>query len=536
MPHEDFDKDIEELAKEFRVTEAELLAIVAAYALQSMSQKSYASINPKLYIQIDDRVMQLQKISGEWVARVVPGVYRAGMEEAIAAAETGELKDLLRNPNHQQALNNLAATLKEDLAGATNFMGRDAKQALRNIASGNILDTLAGKKNILTGGESMRDQMLKRGVAFIDRSGRRWDPEAYARMVLRTHTAIIMNTGHLNTAADIGSPGVRVRDGGKGDTDEPCRRANGQAWGLRYAMAHRIEHPNCFPAGTIVSGPRAIAGFTRWYDGELVEVKTASGRGFTCTPNHPILTPKGWLPAGELNEGSYVFSSGKFEGITIDGRNPHDNTIPLLIEDIAESLGGTSRMSSCVMPVAAKDFHGDGRGSEVCVVRTDGLLRNGLNAEFLKPALQQPLSGGASNLSTLTCNGALNLAFDSVGMSAAGSISGSGLCLPLLESKPSHSNVHCFGCGSQLDSRGSEFLSESSASYINLISELLDRFTGEIALDAVVEVRHGLPFAGHVYNLQTVEGWYACNGIVTHNCRRAFAALTSDYKGKLDRE
>jgi len=32
-------------------------------------------------------------------------------------------------------------------------------------------------------------------------------------------------------------------------------------------------------------------------------------------------------------------------------------------------------------------------------------------------------------------------------------------------------------------------------------------------------VRH--PFAGHVFNLDTVGGWYIGNGIVTHNCRCA---------------
>jgi hypothetical protein len=33
-------------------------------------------------------------------------------------------------------------------------------------------------------------------------------------------------------------------------------------------------------------------------------------------------------------------------------------------------------------------------------------------------------------------------------------------------------------------------------------------------------------FAGHVYNLETTQGWYIAENIITHNCRRAFAPLT----------
>jgi hypothetical protein len=43
-----------------------------------------------------------------------------------------------------------------------------------------------------------------------------------------------------------------------------------------------------------------------------------------------------------------------------------------------------------------------------------------------------------------------------------------------------------------------------------------------------------------VYNLQTVDGWFACNGIVTHNCEHTFSAyqegVTKLYPPKTDEE
>lgn len=39
---------------------------------------------------------------------------------------------------------------------------------------------------------------------------------------------------------------------------------------------------------------------------ELVSIETASGR-LVCTPNHPLLTQRGWIPAGELNDLDYLY-------------------------------------------------------------------------------------------------------------------------------------------------------------------------------------------------------------------------------------
>ena len=106
----------------------------------------------------------------------------------------------------------------------------------------------------------MAREMRERGIAFTDRGGRRWKPGHYARTVLYTHVASVLNTGTALTAAELGSPGVRISDGGPGDVDEPCKRANGQAWSLAYWLANLIEHPSCRRSGVPLS-PR--------YTGEL---------------------------------------------------------------------------------------------------------------------------------------------------------------------------------------------------------------------------------------------------------------------------
>lgn len=123
------------------------------------------------------------------------------------------------------------------------------------------------------------------------------------------------------------------------------------------------DHDGCCAAGTIASGPVAQAATLRWFEGELIELTTASGDLLTVTPNHPILTRKGWKPAGLLDEGDEVVRCADVERAS--SLVPDEYQRPALIEDVARACGVTS----VVVPVSPEHFHGDGQGSQVCVVR-----------------------------------------------------------------------------------------------------------------------------------------------------------------------
>jgi len=61
-------------------------------------------------------------------------------------------------------------------------------------------------------------------------------------------------------------------------------------------------------------------------------------------------------------------------------------------------------------------------------------------------------------------------------------------------------------------------LFEKGAADIENVSNLLDRLSGKIEVCNVVKIKRR-NFTGHVYNLQTEGGWFAANGIITHNCK-----------------
>jgi hypothetical protein len=333
---------------------------------------------------------------------------------------------------------------------------------------------------------------------------------------------------------------------------------------LRVVGAKRIDgpplHPHCFPAGTVASGPGPRAATDRWYEGEMVEVRTCGGRILTVTPNHPVLTSQGWIAAGLLREGSQVVGDTALESVL--SRDPDDYQEPALIEEVAGALRSSSRVLSVRMPVTAEDFHGDGTDCEVDIVWADSLLGDRL--QVAQPFSQEELGRADVGLSALTSEGDFRPVLGGLRAATHGSMGGLdigvmllrrssvrqeaiGLYLParydsgLFEQSLNDSAGDAFAIRDALDAlaalvpfdKAGDLVDHPDADTNALAAqEVVHRLTahshagregtqalsGLVALDEVIAVRR-FPFAGHVYNLETSGGWYIANGIIVHNCR-----------------
>ncbi len=334
------------------------------------------------------------------------------------------------------------------------------------------------------------------------------------------------------------------------------------------------NHPNCFPAGTLVEG-RFVAGLSVEYAGEVLEVMTRSGKRTTLTPNHPVLTSEGFRPARELQIGMQLLSNcGNVDGIrTMVNDEDHP---PACIEDVVRSLersGGSSRVKADPL-----DLHGDAMGaqSEIHVVGTDRPLLLDVHAKRAK-------LGGKLGLPLPDVAKPLEVGLGSENLFIEGDLttprSGpSGPALPLdsdaVEPQSLPSLTLCFGLAAHVDAKraesrlkdvstnaavladtkqrgaghvaideradvidhdgplssGTEFgesAIQSRPSDPGFVAELLERSAGLIALDELVEIRNR-NFQGQVYDLQSEGGWILANGIVTSNCRCIKVPLSAD--------
>ncbi len=395
-----------------------------------------------------------------------------------------------------------------------------------------------------------------------------------AELIAHTEVGNINSMVSLDSAQTAADAGIELLKGwltaGDDRVEDICLR--NQAAGFialdddfPSGDAAPLAHPRCLPGSSIVFASEIRAAVKRWYEGNLVVIRTAGGKNLSCTPNHPILTPAGWVAAGLLDKGSHVISVLRVEqklGVYNDYQN-----MPARIEEIARSFGCASGMASIKVPVAAEDFHGDGEGSDVAVIWSDGLLRDGADTalskhidhgKFVETGIE-PLSHDGS--------GSLDLGFQRDDTSSRGlvrpgdlRVSGSGVHSGPFESfgfgPPSDIDT-CFNqtspdsMATDPELLGDDVLGHAarieSGDFINrkadtplvaqdamLSQNLIDPREAEakaicnhlrrnaifIEADAVVDVALR-SFSGHVYNLETKDSLYIADGIVTHNCQCA---------------
>ena len=254
----------------------------------------------------------------------------------------------------------------------------------------------------------------------------------------------------------------------------------------------------------------------------MVVVRTAAGNRLTCTPNHPILTMLGWVPAGGLNVGGYVVSTRGDK--RMGAGNDQNEHMPAVIEEVAHAFGQARGVLSAPVPVAAEDFHGDGAGSEVAVVWADGPLGDRVDAAGAEHGGEHRFQGRDVGGVELNRSGVATLAVERHGASPRGIMGGSDL--PGADIGRHLAPLHTLGgaLATEFDSSIGESGSDSSAAYAIPSAEAVHRVAGEVFADQIIEVRR-LPFAGHVFNLETESGFYVAESIVTHNCRCALAPV-----------
>lgn len=234
-----FDGAIAELADAFGAVARAMLNVVLSFA---GGGAGFDEANAA----VEEAGEALSEESARWVEATLPAIYADGVQQALSSPQTPSVdSQALAHNVHDSTLNLLMQDLTDALSAATESMSRNAKTNLREIARRRLAASLNNGTNARDEARRMEAELRDRGVRVVDRSGREWDPRAYSEMTLRTHTVKVSNQANLNTSAELGSPGVRIHDGGPGDVDLPCEEADGQAWSLAYFQRNLLQHPNC---------------------------------------------------------------------------------------------------------------------------------------------------------------------------------------------------------------------------------------------------------------------------------------------------
>jgi hypothetical protein len=199
----------------------------------------------------------------------------------------------------------------------------------------------------------------------------------------RTHLEdTMMTTGRVRGILDA-RPGMRasvdVIGIGAGVVDRlreqryPVEAFNAAEGTRRKDRSGELGFANCLTGEAWVV---PIGGLVRLYrsryQGPLFHVETARGDEFTATPNHQVLTGRGWVAVQALHVGDQLCDPAGGDAAGMAPIRPEEDAVPATLSEVygaAYRLFGSERMQR-----HAVNFHGDRPMGEVDVVTVDSDL------------------------------------------------------------------------------------------------------------------------------------------------------------------
>lgn len=326
-------------------------------------------------------------------------------------------------------------------------------------------------------------------------------------------------------------------------------------------------HYHCLTGDTLISSRYAVSYVSRRvYQGSIYTIHTASGNSITCTPNHPILTDRGFLPINTINSLDKIATNIKSEGIRFT--NEQNSKGISTIENLFTSLSKSSGVESVTMPISAEDFHGDVTDNEVDIVnikrelffkgypsRDEVISKNRfIPTNFFTSRLSNFYSSFVRN--STTTNGlmsffnlifslfsshkrpfhfflfALSSKFNALSSKLSlkktyrhiKSFSNSSKPYSILIESYARLKAYCTKSPSVLSPVNSTLLSDNPCDNFISDTELSTNISNgsmgdEVFFDNIVNITIAENVSTHVYNLENDLGYYTANNLITHNCR-----------------
>lgn len=367
--------------------------------------------------------------------------------------------------------------------------------------------------------------------------------KAYGENVYRTNLATAYSSGldaqvRDDPDADVLFPAYEFN----AVRDAATRPNHGAAHGLlasrRDPVWDRFTPPlgyQCILPGERVSG-LVEAAVRSTYRGPAVELETWNGARLRVTANHPVLSGRGWVPAGALREGDEVLRyrgdvERRFRGDLPTPTLPpesvrakDDDEMPARVEDVFESLAahGAGSVAARSLPL---DFHGDALFAEreVHVVRADRRLPGSPSAVTVHRVEDLLLVAAEAPAAALHREGALAPLRHAPYSSARRRPRGAYLALddlPVVGELLSESPLEPLRVGAATgpDPLFQQHPADDRSADGEALRGSLLALPGSVARDEIRSVRH-FDWSGHVYDLQTETGWIVASGIVISNCR-----------------
>ena len=310
------------------------------------------------------------------------------------------------------------------------------------------------------------------------------------------------------------------------------------------------EEPFCLLGDTkidLFDGAEKV--YRRWYEGRIIIISTAVGRVLRTTPNHPIMTPNGWVAAGLLNEGDSVIEvcHESIEATKLD-TNQNQPTFAQFFHSMRK-IGFFEETRDGM----GMNFHGDGSNENINIISFDRPLGFNVQSKCLQAIDHFYFTLADFLLSSIgvifelrdrfsrSTNGSMSLVLGSLSVplysiveravigrtqslqdqrvrNAKGFSKLIGIFSRIVSSKKFDAIQRDSWSRSKINVAINVPVPNGHGTHAKSGGNLAKRFPLRTQTSNIICIKYEF-FAGHVYNLQTATGWFVGNGIIVSNCR-----------------
>ena len=407
-----------------------------------------------------------------------------------------------------------------------------SSEVAQAILSGDSIPKIAERfQNVVGMNETSAVRNARTAITSAENAGR-IESYHYAESI-----GITLQKEWLATLDDRTRDEHRALDGQRVGVDEPFEVGGEKIMFPGDPDAEGYLTYNCFVADTkIASDSEVVRSYVHEYSGDLISVETSLGVNFTCTPNHPILTRRGWIKAGFINYSDSLAIA--------DIGNEFERCGKCDIQDIHSSLKAThcspyEKGLVHRVPSNSVNFHGDIPASDVEVITQEWLLRKRWNASGVesidKLLLKYSDESFAGKSAFVKCFVGIRNAALRIVRLLSESASFLWRCL-------SHPQIHGFRPVARSYSGAIQNVVDNLPAESKFGGKALCGLSGNVLFDNIVGIK---VFSAecHVYNLQTHNGYYfvnssisqnngMCNGkyAIAHNCRCTLVSAVEGVK------
>lgn len=384
----------------------------------------------------------------------------------------------------------VAGKVIESISGRS--MKRLRSIVTKGILRGTRVESIMGQLSELTGITFRHAELLARDQVV----------KQNARMTRIRHEGIAVT--HY-TWQKVGDDRVRK-------THKAFGRGGGQRYSYKKGAGPNGVNPGeeiqCFPADTSILASGIVRVTRRIWDGELTTMVTASGVRLRSTPNHPVLTGRGWIGLGSLERGDYLYE------VVRDGSGVGDADQGMVsIGDMFESARGQG-----MSPDRAHggQFHGDASNEQVDIVSIHGVLdgdrearSNRCGLEFVDSRSAKPRPSKRQVTEMLS----------RLRLTTSGPVRGLDSSDALFDLHAGPTSSHGVRSATNHDTT----LIQRSPDGVAIAPEDEREFelgnSGLVLRAHLVDSVSNEKWIGHVFNAETTTGWYQAQGFVVSNCR-----------------